>query len=55
MKKLLLCILVLWLPRLLLAASGPVFQGSGLCQFILKSYPLPKANEDKINFIIADS
>lgn len=54
MKKLLLCVLVLWLPRVLPAAGGPVFQGDGLCQFILLSYPLPKANEDKINFIIAD-
>lgn len=54
MKKLLLCVLVLWLPQVLPAAGAPVFQGSGLCQFILQSYPLPKANEDKINFIIAD-
>lgn len=35
-------------------AAAPVHQGTGLCHFILHDYPLPKANEDKINFIIAD-
>ncbi len=31
-----------------------MLQGEGLCQFVLHSYPLSQANEDKINFIIAD-
>jgi hypothetical protein len=35
-------------------AGQPVFQGDGLCRFILQNYYLPKANEDKINFIVAD-
>lgn len=55
MKRLLLCILALWWFMLPDApAAPPVAQGRGLCQFILHDYPLPKANEDKINFIIAD-
>jgi hypothetical protein len=36
------------------SAAPPVIQGQGLCRFILHDYPLSKANEDKINFIIAD-
>jgi len=55
MKKFLLCVLVCWLPLFWQAtAAAPVLQGDGLCQFILHDYPLPKVNEDKINFIIAD-
>jgi hypothetical protein len=37
-----------------ISAAPPVIQGQGLCRFVLHDYPLPKANEDKINFIIAD-
>lgn len=48
-------ILVVWLLALGGASAAPPFvQGQGLCQFVLHDYPLPKANEDKINFIIAD-
>jgi hypothetical protein len=50
-KKSLLCWLV-FLPLVLSAAE--VFQGDGLCRFILENYSLPKANEDKINFIVAN-
>src|SRR5882757_9164192 len=55
MKRFLFCMLALW--QLLLSSSvaaPPVVQGQGLCQFVLNDYPLPKVNEDKINFIIAD-
>jgi hypothetical protein len=44
----------LFSPALFVAASAPVFQGDGLCRFILHGYYLPKENEDKINFIVAD-
>ncbi len=36
------------------AAGQPVFQGDGLCQFILQNYYLPQTNEDKINLIVSD-
>jgi hypothetical protein len=53
--RILFCLVAL---TLLLAwraeAGAPVVQGTGLCRFILHDYPLSKANEDKINFIIAD-
>jgi hypothetical protein len=55
MKKLLFCGLALLFPLALLAdANAPVFQGDGLCRFVLHRYYLSKANEDKINFIVAD-
>jgi hypothetical protein len=55
MKKLLYFVPVFLFPLALLAAAGvPVFQGDGLCRFILHTYYLPKANEEKINFIVAD-
>jgi hypothetical protein len=44
----------LFSPALFAAASQPVFQGDGLCRFILHGYYLPKENENKINFIVAD-
>ena len=51
-----LCFIFLFLysPALCAAASQPVFQGDGLCRFVLQNYYLSKANEDKINFIVAD-
>lgn len=55
MKRFLFCLLALWQLALSSApAAPPVVQGRGLCRFILHDYPLPQANEDKINFIIAD-
>jgi hypothetical protein len=55
MKKLLICGLAFLFPLALLAdASAPVFQGAGLCRFILHRYYLSRENEDKINFIVAD-
>jgi hypothetical protein len=35
-------------------AGQPVFQGDGLCRFILQNYYLPQVNEDKINLIVSD-
>lgn len=32
----------------------PGFQGDGFCRFALQQYVLPKANEEKINFIVGD-
>jgi len=34
--------------------ATPGFRGDGLCRFALHQYVLPKANEDKINLIVAD-
>jgi hypothetical protein len=34
--------------------ATPGFRGDGLCRFALQQYILPKVNEDKINFIVAD-
>jgi hypothetical protein len=34
--------------------ATPGFQGDGICRFALQQYVLPKANEDKINLIVAD-
>lgn len=51
MKK--LFVLFFLFPLALLAAP-PVFQGNGVCRFILHDYSLPKENEDKINFIVSD-
>jgi hypothetical protein len=51
-KKLLGAFVLLF--SLALLADAPVYQGDGLCRFILHDYQLPKANEDKINFIVSD-
>jgi hypothetical protein len=54
-KKWLGSIFTFLLSSALFAAAGqPVFQGDGLCRFILHNYYLPKANEDKINLIVSD-
>src|ERR1041385_372416 len=37
-----------------LSASAPIYQGSGICHFILHDYYLPQENEAKIDFIVAD-
>ena len=34
--------------------ATPGFRGDGLCRFALNRYALPKVNEDKINYIVAD-
>lgn len=34
--------------------ATPGFKGDGLCRFALHHYVLPKANEDKINYIVGD-
>ena len=55
MKNRLRFILALLFSFALLAEAGqPVFQGDGLCRFILHDYYLPKTNEDKINLIVSD-
>jgi hypothetical protein len=54
-KKWLPVLFVVLFPLALLADIGtPVYQGNGLCRFILQRYYLSRANEDKINFIVAD-
>lgn len=43
------------LPLSLLADDAtPGFLGDGICRFALQQYVLPRANEDKINFIVGD-
>jgi hypothetical protein len=49
-----LLLTLLFSPALLLAANPPVYQGNGLCRFILQDYYLPQENEAKIDFIVAD-
>mgnify|MGYP001544913258 CR=1 FL=1 len=55
MKRLWLCLLALLLPLALPAQpGGPVWQGDGLCQFVVNRYPLTQENADKLNLIIGD-
>lgn len=34
--------------------ATPGFYGDGLCRFAFQEYAMPKANRDKVNFIVAD-
>lgn len=55
MKRFLSCAFVLLLPLISRAQSGgPVWQGDGLCRFVLNHYWLPPENEAKVNLIIGD-
>jgi hypothetical protein len=49
-----LCLALLLALPAMAATNAPVLQGDGVCRFILHDYPLSKANEATINFIVTD-